>query len=258
MLTLNILPIEYEFALLCLRCSVLPGMSHWLNRLSSTCARHRGDQDAQAQVAALAGLGSFKQMCGLLCDIVTALFSADGPSNDQMTALFRQVTLLYVQCAVEPGSEPLVRIGNSCFRYIIAISICASLTATMIDSDRHLVLNCGHQFQSTSSTSDQLWHLTASALCLIIRCNLATVQRLIQEDRIAEGPVLEVHSSGQQRPFRLSHLSRQVFSLDAEDETTNLGRANSGPSILVALLSYQLAVNLAANIVCSSNTVLTG
>ena len=130
---------------------------------------------------------------------------------------------------------------------------------------RHLVLNCGHNFQTTGKQPDQLWHLTASALCLIIRCNLSTVQRLIQEDRVADGPIQEQlqQIDGQHRvhrPFRLSHLSRQVFSLDTDEETVsrNHDRAARGPAVLVALLSYQLAVNLAANVVCCNNTVLTG
>ncbi len=103
---------------MCLRCSIIPGMSHWLNRLSQDDRKDHLTQQA-------AGLSSFKQMCGLLCDIVTALFSvgnpeesgsAKGPSDDQLRALFRQTVLLYVHCAVQEGSESLVRIGNSCFR----------------------------------------------------------------------------------------------------------------------------------------------
>lgn len=94
--------LEFEFVVLCLRCSVLPGMSHWLNFLeknSSSCE-----------------LSNFKQECGLLCEIVAQLLTpAASIDAKECTALFRQTTLLYLQCAIE-SDESLVRIGNSCFR----------------------------------------------------------------------------------------------------------------------------------------------
>lgn len=96
-----------------LRCSVLPGMSHWLNRMIGC------DDDA-------ADLASFKQMCGLLADIVSTLFTLnkDPSGDDQLISLYRLLVLLCVQCAVQQGSESLVRIGNSCLRYsLIAIQV---------------------------------------------------------------------------------------------------------------------------------------
>lgn len=116
------------------------------------------------------------------------------------------------------------------------------------------MLNCGERFQPSAGQSNQLWDLTVSALCLIVRCNLSTVQRLIQDGRVAEGPQLEPQLVGQ-HPFRLQHLSRQVFSLDVDDETNR--NHDNGSKILVALLSYQLAFNLIANVISCSNTLLS-
>ena len=96
---------EFEFVVLCLRCSVLPGMGHWLNLLEKN-----SDNSISCE------LSNFKQACGLLCEIITQLLTV-GTNVDaqECTALFRQTTLLYFQCVIE-SDESLVRIGNSCFR----------------------------------------------------------------------------------------------------------------------------------------------
>lgn len=66
-----------------------------------------------------ASLGTFKQVCGLLCEVVTRLLAAKETVHqldaDDISSLFREVTLLYVTCAVQ-DDESLVRIGNSCLR----------------------------------------------------------------------------------------------------------------------------------------------
>lgn len=96
---------EYEFCALCLRCSCLPVMVHWLNQVKASPA------SAPSSV-----LGNFKQACGLLCEVIT-LFMTNAAKLDsgELITIFRRVTLLYVQCAIE-NNESLVRIGNSCFR----------------------------------------------------------------------------------------------------------------------------------------------
>jgi hypothetical protein len=212
--------IEYEFAVLCLRCSILPGMTHWLTGLLSI--------NRAAQTGGGASLGTFKQVCGLLCEVMTRLLSAEETSRlvdtNDVSALFREVTLFYVECAVQ-DDESLVRIGNSCMR--------------------HLIVNCGQYFR-TLCPSGELWEVAASALCLIVRCNLTTVQRLIQNDRAGE--------QQERQQFRLQHLSMQIFNQPVAESLSPMCSCN----IFVALLSYQLAINTIANIVCYSNSILTG
>lgn len=83
---------------------------------------------------------------------------------------------------------------------------------------------------------------------LIVRCNLSIIQRLIQEDRVAE----ENHQ--QRYNYRLQHLSQQIFNQGAADCLPT----SSGCKFFVALLSCQLAVNSIANIVCYNNSILSG
>lgn len=82
-------------------------MSHWL---ASLLASSNGPKTS---------LGTFKQVCGLLCEVMTRLLVAEETSHQvnivDVAALFREVTLLYMQCAVQ-DDESLVRIGNSCLR----------------------------------------------------------------------------------------------------------------------------------------------
>lgn len=84
-------------------------MSHWLATLLTFS---NGSQSGS--------LGTFKQVCGLLCEVMTRLLAAEETAQqvdkNDVSALFREVTLLYVQCAVQ-DDESLVRIGNSCLRY---------------------------------------------------------------------------------------------------------------------------------------------
>ena len=74
---------EYEFTLLCLRCSILPGVSHWLNLMKSP----------------MDGQGNFKQFCGMLAEVVTRLMlvSNEFDFGGELTFLFRQVILIYAQ-----------------------------------------------------------------------------------------------------------------------------------------------------------------
>ena len=104
-------------------------------------------------------------------------------------------------------------------------------------------MNCGERFQTLGP---ELWEVAASALCLIARCNLSTVQRLIQSDKAGE--------QLERQQFRLQHLSQQIFNQPVAETLSPTCSCN----IFVALLSYQLAINTIANIVCYSNTILMG
>lgn len=100
---------EYEFAALCLRCSVMPSMTHWLSNVTEAA------KNPQTHCVA-----TFKQVCGLLSEITTRMLSAVQDPREkldpsELLEIFREVTLFYVQCAVQED-EALVRIGNSCFR----------------------------------------------------------------------------------------------------------------------------------------------
>jgi hypothetical protein len=194
-------------------------MSHWLTGLLSI---------SRTTQTGGASLGTFKQVCGLLCEVMTRLLSAEETSRlvdtKDLSALFREVTLFYVECAVQ-DDESLVRIGNSCLR--------------------HLIVNCGQHFQ-TLCPSGELWQVSASALCLIVRCSLTAVQRLIQNDRAGE--------QQERQQFRLQHLSMQIFNQPVAESLSPMCSCN----IFVALLSYQLAINTIANIVCYNNSILTG
>lgn len=83
-------------------------MSHWL---ASLLMSSNGAQSAS--------FGTFKQVCGLLCEVTTRLLEAEEIAQlvdmIDLSALFREVTLLYVYCTVQ-DDESLVRIGNSCLR----------------------------------------------------------------------------------------------------------------------------------------------
>lgn len=104
-------------------------------------------------------------------------------------------------------------------------------------------MNCGGHFESFGG---EMWEVAASALCLIVRCNLATVQRLIQNDRAGE--------QVERQQFRLQHLSQQIFNQPVAETLSPTCSCN----IFIALLSFQLAINTIANIICYSNTTLTG
>lgn len=104
-------------------------------------------------------------------------------------------------------------------------------------------MNCGEHFESFGS---ELWEVAASALCLIVRCNLITVQRLIQNDRVGE--------QNERQQFRLQHLSQQIFNQPVAESLPPTCSVN----MFVALLSFQLAINTIGNIVCYSNSILTG
>jgi len=191
-------------------------MSHWLNLLEKDAANASGSCE----------LSNFKQACGLLCEIVAQLLTpAANVDVEECTALFRQTTLLYLQCTIE-SDESLVRIGNSCFR--------------------HLLLHCGEHFDAISA---ELWVMAASALSLMVRCNLAAVQRLIITGHFYDEP----GPSASRQLFRVQHLSQQIFNLAAVDP---LPQAISTSSTLTALLSYQLANNTIVNIVYSNTSNL--
>lgn len=88
----------------------MPGISHWLASLLSS-------SNGSPQTASL---GTFKQVCGLLCEVMTRLLAAEETAKQvnavDVAALYREVTLIYMHCAVQ-DDEALVRIGNSCLRY---------------------------------------------------------------------------------------------------------------------------------------------
>ena len=91
--------------------------------------------------------------------------------------------------------------------------------------------------------------MAASALSLMVRCNLAAVQRLIITGHFYDEP----GPSASRQLFRVQHLSQQIFNLAAVDP---LPQAISTSSTLTALLSYQLANNTIVNIVYSNTTNL--
>lgn len=113
--------------------------------------------------------------------------------------------------------------------------------------NRHLLLNCGDHFDAIGP---ELWVVAVSSLSLMVRCNLSIVQQLI-----GEGFVMDGVSAHQLHPLRLEHLSRQIFNLSANDP---LPQASHSGNLLTALLSYQLAVNTIANVVCCNNTLAIG
>ena len=89
-------------------------MSHWLaSLLTTTC-----------HGLPTTSLVTFKQVCGLLCEVTTRLLSGEPQNIDTVDVadLYREVTLLYLQCTVQ-DDESLVRIGNSCLRYISIIQL---------------------------------------------------------------------------------------------------------------------------------------
>lgn len=90
--------------------------------------------------------------------------------------------------------------------------------------------------------------MAASALSLMVRCNLATVQRLIRTGDFNDEP-----GSLPNQLFRVQHLSQQIFNLAAVDP---LPQAVNTSSTLTALLSYQLANNTVVNIIYSNSTSL--
>lgn len=92
----------------------------------------------------------------------------------------------------------------------------------------------------------ELWQMSAVALSIIVRCNLAMVQRLIQSDRAGE--------QTERQQFRLHHLSQQIFNQPAAEFLPPTCSCN----LFVGLLSFQLAINTIANIVCCSNAILEG
>ena len=114
--------------------------------------------------------------------------------------------------------------------------------------NRHLLLNCGDHFDAIGS---ELWEIAVSGLSLMVRCNLSIVQRLTGEGFVTG----EENQHHQLHPFRLQHLSQQIFNLSANDP---LPQAGSSGNLLTALLSYQLAVNTIANVVCCNNTLAIG
>lgn len=83
-------------------------MTHWLTNVQEAA------NNSQTNC-----VGTFKQVCGLLSEITTKILTMDRLDEQldasEALAVFREATLLYVQCAVQ-DDEAVVRIGNSCFR----------------------------------------------------------------------------------------------------------------------------------------------
>lgn len=106
-------------------------------------------------------------------------------------------------------------------------------------------MHCGDHFDAVGA---ELWAIAASALSLMVRCNLATVQRLIRTGEFSNEP-----GALEGQLFRVQHLSQQIFNLAAVDP---LPQAINTSSTLTALLSYQLANNTIINIIHSNTTSL--
>lgn len=213
-------------------------MTHWLASVKEA------SQNPHANC-----VGTFKQVCGLLSEITTSVLTVEHHQleADEVLTVFREVVLFYVQCAVQED-EALVRIGNSCFRYSTVSNKSCRFEVHSVFISSHIVFNSAARFEKTE-WEDAFWNVVVTAFDLIVRCNLSIVQRLIQEDRIAEE-----YQQQQRNHYRLQHLSQQIFSQGVAESFP----PTSGCKLFVALLSCQLAVNSIANIVCYSNSILSG